>query len=376
MSAFRWFFVVLSFVAAVGASGFVVWSTWPEAGGTVALPLLSHVLGGGAFLLELLSRAWKIQLSARALRVPLGFGAALRTCLGGDFGAAVTPARSGAEPARYLVLTEARVPAAGRLLILFAELVLEMFSLAAVVLVLAVAFRGAGGALLGLEGLVGGYAAFVLGVGAAGLALARRNAHGPPPAWARWMGAGRWRAVQRSLRQLRASVDAVRHARGGMMTLAFLASVVHVVARVLVLPGLVYGAGALATAAARDVAPLVLWPLALTYGGVVAPVPGGGGAIEALFAATLAGHIPARIFGASLIWWRVYTFYAYVVLGAFAAGRTALRALRARGRRHEAAEVARARTGLTGEHPSPNALPPTPAGPADAAARGAAARGA
>jgi hypothetical protein len=121
-------------------------------GGTVALPLLSHVLGGGAFLLELLSRAWKIQLSARALRVPLGFGAALRTCLGGDFGAAVTPARSGAEPARYLVLTEARVPAAGRLLILFAELVLEMFSLAAVVLVLAVAFRGAGGALLGSRG--------------------------------------------------------------------------------------------------------------------------------------------------------------------------------------------------------------------------------
>jgi hypothetical protein len=330
----RWLLVLSSFAAAVGASAFVVWSTWPAAGGTVALPLLSHVLGGGAFLLELFSRAWKIQLSARALRVPLGFGAALRTCLGGDFGAAITPARSGAEPARYLVLTEARVPAAGRILILFAELVLEMFSLAAVVAALALLFRGAGGALLGLEGLVGGYAAFVLGVGGAGLALARRNAKGPPPRWARWMGAGRWRAVQRSLRQLRASVDAVRRARHGMMTLAFLASVVHVVARVLVLPGLVYGASALAPHA---LAPLVLWPLALAYGGVVAPVPGGGGAIEALFAATLAGHIPARVFGASLIWWRVYTFYAYVVLGAFAAGRTALRALRARGRRHEAA---------------------------------------
>jgi uncharacterized membrane protein YbhN (UPF0104 family) len=128
--------------------------------------------------------------------------------------------------------------------------------------------------------------------------------------------------------------------------------VVHVIARVLVLPGLVYGAGGLVAPTTRTVAPLVLWPLALTYGGVVAPVPGGGGAIEALFAATLAGSIPARIFGASLIWWRVYTFYAYVVLGAVAAGRTALRALRARGRRHEEVE-ARARTGRTGEHPSP-----------------------
>jgi uncharacterized membrane protein YbhN (UPF0104 family) len=292
--------------------------------------------------------------------VPLGFGAALRTCLGGDFGAAVTPARSGAEPARYLVLAEARVPAAGRLLILFAELVLEMFSLAAVALALAVIFRGSGGALTGLQGLVGGYAAFVLGVGGAGLLLARRNAHGPPPRWAAWLGAGRWRAVQRSVRQLRHSVDAVRRARGGLMTLAFLASVVHVAARVLVLPGLVWGAGALADTSARAVAPLVLWPLALSYGGVVAPVPGGGGVIEAAFAATLSGAIPARVFGASLIWWRVYTFYAYVVLGAFAAGRTALRALRQRGARHEAAAAAAAARGgvaSLGERAGPDVAP-------------------
>ena len=71
MSPSRWLLVLLSFVATVGASAFVVWSTWPAEGGTVGLPLLAHVLGGGAFLLELLSRAWKIQLSARALRVPL-----------------------------------------------------------------------------------------------------------------------------------------------------------------------------------------------------------------------------------------------------------------------------------------------------------------
>lgn len=339
MSPSRWLLTALSFAAVVGASIYVVWSSWPAGGASVGLAWTAHLLAFGAFALELLSRAWKIQLSARALDIPLRFGAALRTCLGGDFGAAITPARSGAEPARYLVLTEARVPTVGRLLILFTELFLEMLSLAIVAVGLAMTFRGGGSALKGLVGLVGGYAAFVLGVGAVGLVLARRNASGPPPSWAQWMGAGRWRVVQRSLRHLRESVDAVRHARGGMMSMALLASVVHIVARVLVLPALVLGAGA-GIALTRDaLAPLVLWPLALQYGGVVAPAPGGGGFIEAAFKYTLGGVIPPRIFPASLIWWRFWTFYAYVLLGGLATGRTVLRALRGRparrGRAHE-----------------------------------------
>ena len=333
MSPLRWLLTALSFAAAVAASAYVVWSTWPATGGgRVSLPLIAHLGAAAGLALEIVSRAWKLQLSAHALRLHLGFGPALRTCLGGDFGAAITPARSGAEPARYLVLTEARVPPAGRLLILFTELVLEMLSLAVVAVGVALLFSGAGAALGGLVGLVGGYAAFVLGVGLAGLALARRNASGPPPRWAELVGlhAGRWRTIQRSLRHLRASVDAVRHARGGTMTLAFLASVVHIVARVLVLPALVYGAGAGLALTKEALAPLVVWPLALQYGSVVAPVPGGGGFIEAAFSQTLRGAIPAAVFGASLIWWRFYTFYAYVLLGALAAGRTVLRALRGR----------------------------------------------
>lgn len=337
MSPLRWLLTLASFAAAIGASVYVVWSTWPEAGGgTVSLSWLAHAAAAGALALEVLSRAAKIQLSASALRVPLRFGAAVRTCLGGDFGAAITPARSGAEPARYLVLTEARVAPADRLLILFTELVLEMLSLALVAAAIAIAFRGAGAALGGLVGLVGGYAAFVLGVGGAGLVLARRNASGPPPRWAGMLGlnAGRWRTVQRSLRQLRAGVDAVRRARLGAMALAFLMSVVHIGARVLVLPALVYGARAGVPATREAVAPLVVWPLALQYGGVVSPAPGGGGIIEAVFSRTLGRAIPPRIFGASLIWWRFYTFYAYVLLGGLAAGGTVLRALR-NGRREE-----------------------------------------
>jgi hypothetical protein len=61
---------------------------------------------------------------------------------------------------------------------------------------------------------------------------------------------------------------------------------------------------------------------------VVAPVPGGGGIVEVGFKATLAGVIPVALFGASLVWWRFYTFYLYILLGALAAGGTVLRALR------------------------------------------------
>ena len=75
-------------------------------------------------------------------------------------------------------------------------------------------------------------------------------------------------------------------------------------------------------------APLVLWPLALFYGGVVVPAPGGGGFIEGAFAALLKPSIPVSVFAASLIWWRFYTFYLYLIAGGIAAGDAALRALR------------------------------------------------
>ncbi|AHG89141.1 Lysylphosphatidylglycerol synthetase/glycosyltransferase AglD [Gemmatirosa kalamazoonensis] len=352
MSRTRWFITLISFAAALGASAFIVWRTWPEEGATVTLPPLAHLLGAGALVAEVLFRSWKIQLSAHALRIPLRFGAAVRVSLGGDFAASITPSRSGAEPARYLVLAESRVDPLGRLLILFTEILLEMFSLGIVAIALALTFRGMGTALAGLLALVGGYSALVIGVGALGLALSRRNAHGPPPPWAASIGlhAGRWRGVQRSLRQLRGSVDAVRRARLGAMTAALVMSVLHVVARMCVLPGLVFGAHTDMPLTLASLAPLVVWPLALQYGAGVAPAPGGGGVVEAAFGATLRHAIPGRIFGASLIWWRFYTFYAYLPLGALAAGRTVLRALRDRherkhGRRHEIV--------ATGEHRVP-----------------------
>jgi len=214
--------------------------------------------------------------------------------------------------------------------VLFLELFLEMCSLALVCLLLAWAFHGRGASVQGLLALVGGYSAAVLGVGAIGLVLARRNANGPPPAWASRLGmhAGRWRVVQRTLRQLRATMYSLRRSNVRYMLTAYAFSVIHVICKVAALPVLVFLGDRTFALTMDSLAPLVLWPLALFYGGVVVPAPGGGGFIEGAFATVLKPSIPAGVFAASLIWWRFYTFYLYLIVGGLAAGDAALRALR------------------------------------------------
>jgi uncharacterized protein (TIRG00374 family) len=363
VSTKRWLVVFISFAAAMGVSLYIVFTSWPHQHAPPTLPLLGHVVLLGVAMLELAARAWKVKLSARSLRVPLSFGTAVRASVGGDFGASITPARSGAEPARFLILSEAGMPSADVLLVVFAELFLEMLSLAAVATGLAIIFKGSGAVLGGMIGLVGGYAMFVLGLGAIGLMLARHNAIGPPPRWARRLGlhAGRWRTVQRSLRQLQAGIAGLKHARIEFAILAFFSSVLHILLRLAILPIIVYAYGA--ARGLVPIAPLVLWPLALFYGSVVAPVPAGGGFIEVAFKATLGGTIPGQYLGGALIWWRFYTFYLFLILGALAAGNTVLRAVRGTSAAEDDDAATLARTELdepilSGPTASTSAIPP------------------
>jgi uncharacterized membrane protein YbhN (UPF0104 family) len=129
--------------------------------------------------------------------------------------------------------------------------------------------------------------------------------------------------IQRWFAQVRTTVDTVRHIDMRWAAASYTMSVIHVAMRLCVLPALVLGAGASA-----PLAPLALWPLGFLYGAAVVPAPGGGGAVELAFRAALAGVIGRRYFGAALLWWRFYTFYIYIVLGAIVAGNTALRAVR------------------------------------------------
>ncbi|HEY2066140.1 MAG TPA: lysylphosphatidylglycerol synthase transmembrane domain-containing protein, partial [Gemmatimonadaceae bacterium] len=323
MTPTRWLLTALSFAATIGVSLYMI-AGWSPAGTSLALPAEAHLLALLCVVTEVLARALKIRWSARAAGIRISLGTSIRTCLGGDFGAAITPARSGAEPARFFILAESGLASANVLVILYAELFLEVLSLAAVVLGVAIVFRHAGAVVMTLVGIVGMYAAVVLGIGALAVLLARRSTGGPPPAWARRLRLhpGRWRTVQRALRKLRATIDSVERVNRGPAVYAFLASVVHVGVRLAVLPALVL------TSAAAPLTPLALWPLGFLYGAAVVPAPGGGGAVEVAFRAALGGEIPAALFAAALIWWRFYTFYVYIVLGAIAAGGTVMRAVR------------------------------------------------
>ena len=207
----RWLLVAASFTATLGISAYILWSGWAKSGAPPTIPVAAHALALAAVIAEILTRTIKIQWSGSALRIPLRFSTALRVCLGGDFGASITPSRTGAEPARFLVLAEAGVPAAGTLLILFTELFLEMTSLCLLCAILAVAFSGSGRVVSLMTAMIGGYATIVVSIGALGYFLAHRSAHGPPPDWARSIGlhAGRWRVIQRAMRSLRSGIAAL-----------------------------------------------------------------------------------------------------------------------------------------------------------------------
>jgi hypothetical protein len=322
----RWIFTALSFAAVIGVSVYAVISSAPH-GVDLAIPPKAHLLAFLAFAVEVAARSVKLTWSAKAVGTKLSVMTSLRTSLGGDFGASITPARMGAEPARFLILAEAGIPASTAMVILYAELFFEMISLAIVVIAITVLFDTSNNAFIAMVGVVGGYAAFVLGLGALGVILSRRTVGEEPPRWARRLrlhGKRRWDFVQSWFVRMRMTVHAFRNMHLGWGALSFLASTTHVAVRFTILPAIVYSS----TGAAVPLAPLVVWPLGIIYGAGVVPAPGGGGAVELAFRAALGKVIPQELFAASLVWWRFYTFYLYIALGALVAGNTALRAVR------------------------------------------------
>jgi uncharacterized membrane protein YbhN (UPF0104 family) len=169
------------------------------------------------------------------------------------------------------------------------------------------------------------YSSFVIGSGAIGYVAATKLSDGPAPAWAARFGidASRWSDIQRMLRQLRGNVTKMRSARWLVLGGSLVFSILHVLMRLSVLPIVVFALGV-----RTALGPLMLWPLAIIYGGAAAPVPAGGGLIEIAFRGALDNHLPARILGAALLWWRVYTFYILLVGGALVCGAAVMRSLK------------------------------------------------
>ena len=315
----------ISFAAVIGVSIYAIRGSTPH-GVRFTIPPLAHLLAFLAFAVEVATRSLKLTWSAKAVGTRLPFMTSLRTSLGGDFAASITPARVGAEPARFLILAQAGVAASDAMVVLYLELLLEAISMAVVVAAIAVLFKVTGTALIAMIGVVGAYAGFVVTIGIVGVVLSRRDLGPEPPAWARRLRlhGKRWEFVQRWVGRVRVTVKAFKGMRLGWAAIALVSSITHISIRFTILPAIIYTM----TQQPVPLAPLVMWPLGIIYGAGVVPAPGGGGAVELTFRAALGKVIPSALFAPALLWWRFYTFYIYIVVGGLVAGNTALRAVR------------------------------------------------
>jgi len=128
----RWILTALSFAAVIVVSVYAVRSG-TSGGMALSIPPQAHLLALLAFVIEVVTRSLKMSWSARAVGTDLPFSTSVRTSLGGDFGASITPARMGAEPARFLILAESGIAGSRAVVVLYAELFFEMLAMAAVV---------------------------------------------------------------------------------------------------------------------------------------------------------------------------------------------------------------------------------------------------
>lgn len=299
----------LSLATGGGATVWVAARVGASPGDLLSLPLPAHLLALGCAGVEVVARAVRIRALARDLHLPLGLRTAVRAQLAADAAGAVTPSKVGSDPTKLWVMGADGAPLGGRGAVLLGEMAWEAGVLVVVGLLLAVWVPG--NRMVPLAVLA--YAVVVLALGGLSLTVATRAGSRPPGWWGRLrLAPSRWHGLREQGRSY------VEHARrlGEVsprgMTVALLATVTHMAARVLILLALVAGWTGLPETGAGS---LVLWPFGLLYLGSLLPPPGGGGVLEVGFAAALDGILPAAVLPTALLWWRVYTFYLPAALG-------------------------------------------------------------
>ena len=264
--------------------GVVVWFSLQAgvslAGVTGMVPLPFHLMAMGAFILSLLSRGARIALLARGLGSRLGILESVAVQLTGEAAAAATPSRSGSDPARVLLMKRLGVDLPTGVGVLAGEIMAEGVALGIVVLALFLFLPEPRMVVLGALP----YSMVSLALPLSGFLLLRRPAgRHPPRIWlALRLGERRWREVRGGARRFRSKAMALMRLDRLTIWAVLLASLVHVLARLALLPVLALGLGSQV-----PLGPLVAWPLFLLYAGSLLPPPGGGGAIEVTFLAAL-----------------------------------------------------------------------------------------
>jgi uncharacterized protein (TIRG00374 family) len=266
-----------------------------------------HGLALSVAVADMLCRGGRTHLLARGLKrdLPLRYG--LLVQMAADGAAAVTPARMGADPAKFFVLRSRKFPVGASAVMLAGEGLSEAFVIGMISIFLALTFdvvRAAALALLVYPVTL----ACVVAFAAIGAHRLRRTIVRMLPVPFRFKRDA-VRAAHGFIRNLR-QILTLRP----QLTLAILfVTFLHVIARAAMLPVLLAG-----FAKPGSALEIVVWPLAVQYGGSLIPVPSGGGGIEAGLAFALRDVVPAAALLPALVWWRVYTFYLGAITGLLA----------------------------------------------------------
>lgn len=239
----------------------------------------------------------------------------------GDAAAAVTPARLGGDPARFLGLRRAGVETPRALAGLAVEALIDWILLVLMALLLGLAFADTAAAgVHHLLVLATGRTARILIAATVALALVSA-------ALARWYH--RRHPLPFPGGAAASLVATWRQARGlGVRTLLVAASLttLSMAARTAILPVLAAGVPGL------DSRAVILGSFALLYGQLAVPTPAGAGAVELGFVGGFAESMSPRALAALLLAWRLYTLILGAALGGVLAATTALLAWRKRRR--------------------------------------------
>ena len=275
-----------------------------------AFPPQAHALAVLAFVVDLLARGARVACVARGLGLRVSLATSVRAQLAGDALGAVTPSRVGADPAKLTVLRSGGVGIGAAGALLLAEMASEAFMLLVLAVVVVAVVPGMWWVAVG----VGGYALVVSAAGLCAMWLSRATglASAPPRLWG-WLRLSerRWSDLCRPARSFTEHARELVRLPAGAVAGALAAAVVHLSARLTILPALLIPAGAVGL----GFADLVLRPFFLLYATALLPPPGGGGGVELAFAATLSPALSGARLAAALIWWRIYTFYLSALVG-------------------------------------------------------------
>lgn len=271
------------------------------------LPIRIHLLALFTVVVDLLGRSVRIVLLARGVGHPVRFTTALYSMLAGDGAGAITPSRAGTQPAKLAVFNRDDMDVGTGGAVLVGETLAEAAILLPLAL-LAVAYLPGGrlGALGALVWAVGVTISVVIFFWVAGRAL--REA---PGWWRKVRLTGRqWRVLRVVARRFRHRSAALFHLDAHTLLGVGFFTLLHVLGRLAALPALAWGA-----VAPEAIPALIGWPFLLLYGAALVPTPGGGGAVEAGFAAALGTILGPAYVAGLLVWWRFYTFYLPALLG-------------------------------------------------------------